>query len=122
MSSPPIAATLLNSIVPRTVTLATTVQTIAIPREVWGICSGFYLTIDDATANAGGYQILSDGGNAISSVAPTADYYPLYGRVGQPVSTGVHNPAEAAGGTVHIMVWAASGTPVLSIQPIPVGR
>lgn len=118
MPAPAIPVVLDSIHATRSLALSTTVQTIAVPRAIWGLCSELLLTIDDASASAGGYQILADGGNAISDVAPTTDFYPLYGRVGQPIPCSVHNPAEATGGTVHIMVWAASGTPLLSIQPM----
>jgi hypothetical protein len=122
MPAPSVALTVASPHATLTLALSTTVQAIRIPAAVWGQISGLRVTLADATVIAGGYQVLADGALAADDTAPTTDWYPLYGQApGQPIEAGVHNPA-GSGGDVHIMVWAASGTPTLHISPAPVTR
>jgi hypothetical protein len=118
MPAAPVGITLSSAWATRTLTLATTVQTIEIPRAIAGQISGLRIVAD----TAGGFQVRDDLG-AADSVAPTTDYVPLPADTGWPVEIGIHARSAAADeAPIYVNVWAASGTPVLFIQPIPVGR
>jgi hypothetical protein len=100
----------------RTLTLATTVKSIRIPAAIYGQLSGLRVYC----AAAAGYQIDAQGGEPTSTVAPTADYMTLAANTYVPIEAAIHPPEGAS--DVWIGVWAVSGTPVLCIQPIPIGR
>ena len=93
-------------------------QTIEIPRAVAGQISGLRIVAD----TAGGFQVRDDLG-AADSVAPTADYVPLPADTGWPVEIGIHARGEPSDTSpIYVNVWAEAGSPVLFVQPIPVGR
>lgn len=104
----------------RTLTLSTTVQAITIARHIAGQMSGIRLVppTGDTTVRflvEPGYRPLAD------DTAPTADYIPIGSAAGWPVEVPLHRPASDDHDVV-IHVWATTGTPVLSIQPIPLSR
>ena len=100
----------------RTLTLATTVKTVRIPAAVYGQLSGVRVFCESDVA----YQIDAQGGEPTSTVAPTADFMTVTADTYLPIEAGVHPPDGAV--DVWVSFWAASGTPVLCIQPIPIGR
>lgn len=104
----------------RTLTLSTTVQAITIARHIAGQMSGIRLVppTGDTTVRflvEPGYRLLAD------DTAPTADYIPIGSTAGWPVEVPLHQPASNDEEVV-IHVWATSGSPVLSIHPVPLSR
>ena len=115
----PVTIPLSSPVATLTIDLTTTVQAIAIPRSVAGQIAGLRFYV--ASGGSAEYQILPNYELAADDTAPTSDHMPIAAGGAVPQEIGIHG-AGAGGGDLHVMVWAASGTPTLHVAPVPVGR